>query len=274
MSPAQKLWRREAGAGRWCVRRRCALMAIGSTASRKMINTRSSNTGADPDDEERQKCDLRRRIERRKERLDRIGEAAIPAGGETERNADHEREPDAKQKFEAAPAEIGPDFAGDENMRNAARAIKRRRRNEDRLELQARRSGADERPQQIGPPAALGAFPEHQEQHDGQWYPESRVRARDRCAAARRARHRSAKSVIAPLRHSAAIAQTAAPAGRAARHDDKSCDGEDEHAEQHGIGLKQYCRHPRSCGQARRSQRKVRRQRRRAARDQPHISGR
>src|ERR1700692_1924876 len=63
-----------------------ALMAIGSTASSTMISTRQA--GPDPDEEQRQKRHLRRRVQRGEKRFHRIGEAAIPAGGETERNAD------------------------------------------------------------------------------------------------------------------------------------------------------------------------------------------
>ena len=170
--------------------------------------------GADPDDDQRQERDLRRGVERGEERLDRIGEAAIPAGGKAERNADRDRERNAEHEFQAAPAEIAPDLAGDEEHAKRRARDQRRRRDEDRLELPARRRGAD---------AAAAAAP-----------PTSRARSLPRTpgTARRRAAPRMARSCAQNTRNGArraaatscgrsdapdASARTAAPAGRAAR---------------------------------------------------------
>jgi len=47
--------------------------------------------GADPDHDQWQERHLRRGIERREERFDRVGKATIPPAGEPERNADRDR---------------------------------------------------------------------------------------------------------------------------------------------------------------------------------------
>ena len=46
---------------------------------------------ADPDHDQRQERHLRRGIERREERFDRVGKATIPPAGEPERNPDRDR---------------------------------------------------------------------------------------------------------------------------------------------------------------------------------------
>jgi len=115
--------------------------------------------GADPDHDQRQERHLRRGIERREERFDRVGEATIPPAGEPERNADRDRQTKAEDVAGAAPSEVGPDLPGHEEHAKRGRRDERGRGDEDRLELQSLRRSPQQRAQHVGPPAALEALP-------------------------------------------------------------------------------------------------------------------
>ena len=61
---------------------------------------------------------------------------------------------------------ILPDRAGDKEHVEGHARDPRRRRNEDRLELEADRLRTEQRLQQLCPPAALKSFPENEEEND------------------------------------------------------------------------------------------------------------
>src|SRR5215471_3226623 len=71
-----------------------------------------AESGADPNDDQWQEGHLRRGVERREERLDCVGQAPVPAAGEPERNANHDRQAKAEDITGAAPGEVGPNFSG------------------------------------------------------------------------------------------------------------------------------------------------------------------
>ncbi len=124
--------------------------------------------GADPDHDQWQEGHLRRGVERGQERCGGIGEAAIPTGGEAERNADRDRQCDAEHVADAARREIAPDFAGHEEHAPGSGGDQRRRGDEDRLDLPAIGGAAEQWTEQIRPPAALAAFPSDQYQYHHQ----------------------------------------------------------------------------------------------------------
>ena len=70
-----------------------------------------AHAGADPDHDQRQERHLRRGIERGQERLDCVGEAAIPAGGKAQRDPDSDSASESEriaEPLQARSRQISP----------------------------------------------------------------------------------------------------------------------------------------------------------------------
>src|SRR5205085_10651295 len=103
-------------------------------SEQKYNENTSAEPGADPYQNQRQKRDLRRGVERSQQRRHRVGQTSIPAGGEPNRYAYSNREHQAEHVAEPAPGEVASDFAGDEEHAESGRRDQRRRGDENRLQ--------------------------------------------------------------------------------------------------------------------------------------------